>query len=216
MADLNNDGDLEIIVNSTQRFGFPTQLVVLNNKGDKIGEYWNSGRIVDILFADLNEDKKNEIILGAMNNEYERPSLIVFESNNIQGSSPQKLDEFKCVDLELGTEKYYMLFPKVGTEITGVLMESMYSVVLLENQRLKGVTAASGIIFEMNFALGLEDIQLSHHFELKYEEAFSEGKIKTQLNKNEYTSRLGADLLYFNGSAWVNTPAMSNPWGTIR
>ncbi len=65
------------------------QLVLLNAEGEILGEYWNSGRLSDYAFVDLNEDEKKEIVAVGPNNEFGKGCLVVFDPTKINGGSPQ-------------------------------------------------------------------------------------------------------------------------------
>jgi len=55
---------MEIIVISINRYYFPSQLVILNSKGELLGEFWNSGYLIDYCFSDVNGDKGVELIVS--------------------------------------------------------------------------------------------------------------------------------------------------------
>ena len=48
--DIDGNGSMEIIVISTNRYFFPSQLVMLNSNGNLLGEFWNSGYLMDYGF----------------------------------------------------------------------------------------------------------------------------------------------------------------------
>jgi len=211
VCDLNNDGNLEIIVISSQLPYFPTQLVILDAEGNISGKYWNSGHFTDIDFVDLNEDGRKEIIAVGMNNEYKKGCIVVFDSTLIKGSSPQQDNSYKCIELEPGSEKLYVLFPRTDVDKIKYLIEAIQQVDILKNNRLSLLTQQSRIIFEFNYKLELQDVRFSHTFEQMHNEARLEGKIKSELNE-EYRSNLAKGLLYYDGKNWVSKHAMSNPW----
>lgn len=213
---LDNDGNHEIIVISNQLPYFPTQLIVLNSNGDVLGEYWNSGRIQNYVLEDLNNDGKKEIILSGMNNEYKKGSLIVFDSNHIRGSSPQLDDFFISKDFGRGSEKYYVLFPRTNVGLANKLYESMPWIEILENRRIMIMSDICRISFEFNHYLELQDVRLSHTFELLHKEVLEEGKIEKELNREEYRKFLSSGLLYYDGEKWVSQQAMSNSWNNIE
>jgi hypothetical protein len=211
VCDLDHSERLETVVISEQFPDFPTQLVVLNPNGEKIGEYWNSGRLKDIAFADLDENGGEEIIVGAMNNEYARPSLIVFDALSIGGSSPQRKSDYKCEDLEPGTEKYYILFPQVDIALLDALMESLSQIDVFKNKRLAVTASICGIIYELDFKLRLQDMRLTHGMQIIHKKAVAEGKLNSVLNE-DYINGLEKDFLYFDGEKWVSEPTMNKNW----
>jgi hypothetical protein len=186
------------------------QLVLLNSEGKILGEYWNSGRLTDYAFVDLNEDGKKEIVVVGMNNEYGKGCLVVFDTFETKGGSPQS-GYYKCEELEPGSEKYYILFPRTDVDIDKRLVESIITIDVLKNHRLSNITQLNRIIYEFNYKLELQDVRFSHAFEQMHKEARLEGKIKSELN-DEYRSNLAKGLLYYDGENWVSKHTMSNSW----
>ncbi len=201
VCDLDGDAKLETIVISNNTYFFPTQLVLLNSEGKILGEYWNSGRLTDYAFVDLNEDGKKEIVTVGMNNEYGKGCLVVFNPTEIKGASSQS-GYYKCKELEPGSDKYYILFPRTDVEINKSPVESIMKIDVLKNHRLSALTQLSRIIYEFNYKLELQDVRFSHTFEQMHKEARLEGKIKSELNE-EYRSNLAKGLLYYDDENWI-------------
>lgn len=209
--DLDGDGNLEIIIISAHRHRFPTRLVVLNSQGQKLGDYWNSGRLSDLQFIDLNKDGRSEIVISGCNNEYKKGCLIVFDTARINGSSPQYKEEYICRELEPGTEKYYILFPRTDLDLIEAYQEAIGIIDVLENQRVVLTSLTGRILFELNYDLELMSITFSNHFKQKHKRAQLEGKIRSELNE-EYKENLKNGILYYDGQNWVSTPTMTAYW----
>ena len=210
--DIDNDGSFEIIVFSYHKPDFPCQLLVLNSEGNKLGEYWNSGQLKDTAYVDLDNDGIKEIIIAGMNNEYAKSCLIVFDANSIKGCSPQKKDFWLCKELAPGSERCYILFPHIDIALLKALMEPISLIDVLKNSRLKIMTGASAIYYELNSRLELQNIRLSHRFQLLYREALKDRKITKELNQEKYIQELSGGLLYWDGQNWVTTPTMTANW----
>ena len=183
---------------------------MLNSEGEILGEYWNSGRFSDYTFVDLNEDGKKEIVAIGLNNEFGKGCLVVFDPSEIKGGSAQS-GYYKCKELELDSEKYYILFPRTDVDIDKYLVESIITIDVLKNHRLSVLTQLSRIIYEFNYKLELQDVRFSHKFEQMHKEARLEGTIKSELNE-EYRRNLEKGLLYCDGENWISKYTMSNPW----
>jgi len=209
--DLDKDGSLEIIIFATHRHDFPTQLLILNSKGEKLGEYWNSGRFSDLQFIDLNNDGRDEIILSGCNNEYRKGCLIVFDTAQIRGGSPQSIEEFICKELESGTEKYYILFPRTDLDLLEAKVEAISTIDDLENHRLLLTSLVGRILFELSYDLEIQSITFSHMFQQKHKLAHLEGRINSELNE-EYEENLKKGILYYDGEDWAPTPTMTSYW----
>lgn len=208
--DLNNDGTLETVVIFNNSNFFPTRLSVLDCSGKQIGNFWNSGRIIDIEIQDLNYDGIKELIVGGMNNEYNKGCLIVFDSANIEGGSPQFVDKYICKNLVPGTQKYYLLFPRTDVDLNNHLMEAIPIVHILENNRVSVWTKNSNINFEFDSSLNLLNISLSHSFLSDYRKAVKNGNVQSK-SKQQYEESLRKGILYHDGKEWVAQHAMSNP-----
>ncbi len=211
VCDFDNDGKHEIACIVIHKMYFPTQLVVISNEGKVFGEYWNSGHFSDYAFEDLDGNGFKEIILVGLNNEYEKGCLVVFDPNKIKGCSPQKNNRYKCKNLDQGSEKYYILFPRTDVDLLEHALEAIGYVDILKNSRLLLQTVQSRILFELNNNLELMNVRQSNAFIQMHRNAKREGKIDSNLIE-EYWSNLAEDLLYYDGENWSSKHAMSNPW----
>jgi hypothetical protein len=211
LCDFDYDGNSEILIIVAHRYRFPAQVVLLNSKGEKIGEYWNSGYIADYEFVDLDNDGTKEIILVGVNNEYGKGSLIVLAFGLIKGGSPQKKAEYQCKALEPGSERNYVLFPRTDLDLLEKQISTIGIIGILENKRLFILISDINIIFELNFNLEPIYITLSHDFKQKHSKAQTEGRITSVLNK-EYEDSLLNGILYWDGQNWISTPTMTSFW----
>jgi hypothetical protein len=204
-CDIDQDGSLEIFVSSLQNPHWPTQLVSLSSRGQVLGEYWNSGHLSEFTFLDLDRDGKMEIIFSGLNNEYQKGCLVVFEVDNIQGSSPQMEDEFTCPALGRGSEKFYILFPRTDVDLIAHPVEAICRIDILKNRHLSLSTAISKIIFILSPDLSLENVVFSHGFMQLHKEGVRAGKIKSILDE-KYRENLMRGILYYDGQGWLSTP----------
>jgi hypothetical protein len=211
LVDLNNDGDTEIVLISDHYREFPTQLVILDLKKNKLGEFWNSGRIYDVDFKDLNGDGQLEIILCGINNEYKKGFICILDLQQIEGSSPQIKDYYKCKELPKGTEKYYVLLPTTDVSSLVEDLGGISEINILANDRLLFITKYPSITFEFNRDMAIQSVNTSSKFDLKHKQAVLSGKLNSTLNK-QYKEDLKKGILYWNGHEWTTTPSMSNPW----
>jgi len=202
--DINGNGSMEIIVISRNRYFFPSQLVLLNSKGELLGEFWNSGALTDYYFSDLNRDKEVEFIVSGTNNEYNSGCIMVFDPADIWGASPQS-GEYLCQELKPGSEKYYILIPPTDVEKFINLRNVIADVEILNNQIISAISVVGQIYYEFNFDLELINVNFSDH-----KNYFRENKITSKLNK-DYKKRLMQGLLYYDGQNWVSHPTVIRP-----
>jgi hypothetical protein len=210
VADFNNDGKLEVIAVYLHHPEWPTQLIVLDNNGGLMGEYWNSGHLADLAMVDLDGDGKKELIVSGNNNEYRKGCLIVFDSSSIQGRSPNT-GEFRCEELDPGSEEYYILFPRTDVDLQEYPVEAIARIDILENHKLSVITAISSLIFELDYRLVPQDVIISHFFMQKHMTDLAAGKIKSAINE-KYKQDLIKRVLYWDGQKWTNKPAVNLHW----
>lgn len=209
--DMNKDGVKEIILTASHRYDFPTVFYILDHNGSILGEYWNSGRITDFIFKDINQDNEEELIVVGMNNEYKKPSLFVFDSNNVSGCSPQLQEFFSCEEFEKGSEKYHLLFPKIKIP-PGVFMEALTKIHSPEPNTLWTMTMYSIVEFDLDFNLEISSVRLSHTFELAYKKAYEDGFTEIPYDREFLAQKYASELLYWDGKEWTSEQVMSNPW----
>jgi len=207
--DIDSNGSMEIIVISTNRYFFPAQLVILNYKGELLGEFWNSGYLKDYCFTEINKDRGVEFIVAGVNNEYNKGCIIVFDPTYIWGASPQS-GEYLCQALKPGSEKYYILIPPTDVENCIDLRNTLVTVENLNNQIISTISVTGQIYYEFNFDLELININFSDVFERMHRKYLSENKITSKLDK-DYKARLMQGLLYYDGQNWVSNPTAVKP-----
>lgn len=211
LFDINNDGIDEILIISFQLYYFPTQLLLLDHTGQKLGEYWNSGRLTNYEIVDLNQDNQQELLITGMNNEYNKAALIIFNPSDISGSSPQQSKEYKFSRYSSGSELFYILLPRTDVDSVDFSRESSNLIDIFKNKRISVQVRISRILFEFDFSLAIKEIHPSDIFRRKHQQLKDQGKIDSELD-DEYFERLKEGLLYYDGKQWVSHPAMRNPW----
>jgi hypothetical protein len=212
IVDLNNDGDVEIVVISHVREEIPTQVAILNLKGNLIREYWNVGQFNDYAFEDLNGDGRKEILLAGQNNAYDRPCLVVLDFISMKGISPSK-PNLECPGLEKGSEIYYLLFALTELDELFKPRIALCKIDILSNRRIQVRTTFSYVMYELNFLLKPEDVTLSDTFARRYNDAYRGGKLRIPLdekNKVLLQKKLWDEIDYYDGNNWTRGGAMSN------
>jgi hypothetical protein len=211
VEDINNDGLNEIVMIARHKIYFPSRISVLNNKGELIGEYWNSGHIECIEFLDLDNDGFKEIILGGLNNNYLKACLVVLDPRNINGSSPQeKGTRYYSEELSPGTEKYYILIPR--NEIGRLFLYDIIDAIdLYDNKRIQVSTSKSKVFYEFDNRLNPSFVLCGDQFNYIYKNFNQQGKITTplrSLKENIFKS----EILYWDGNDWAGESTMTEFW----
>ena len=211
VADLNQDGFKEIVLDSNALQEYPNRVVVLDRKGLPLGEYWNAGQLSDFIIEDIDQDGRNEILLIGQNNEYRKTVLVVLDPSMIRGGSPQTDQTYLCKDLVQGTEKYYLLFPNSDLDIYPEIDLARLDY-LQQGDFLELWTYPSGIIFQLGRSLELIDPRLSHGFEIKYNKRLAQGLLKTPYDPARIAKELKAGMRYWDGERWVSTTTKTKFW----
>jgi hypothetical protein len=208
--DLFNDGLSEVIVVSYNLSLFPTQLAVLDHRGQLIREYWNSGRIEDFCFYDLNKDGNKEIFLVGSNNEYNKGFLTVLKPDFISGSSPQT-GYYRSPELEQGVEEHYILLPKISVG-EGIYERGVIDQVKVIDDQIISILSRTGIYYEFDFSFALREIRFADRFGNLYNEIHQKNGDQDKFSPKvmaDCKPRLLSEVLYYTGEDWGPSPLMA-------
>ena len=211
VCDLDNNGTEEIFLIGYLPPYFPCYLEILDANGTILGEFWNSGYILDILFCDFHGDHRKEIIISGVNNEYKEAFLAVFDSSDVRGSSPQQVERYTCRELGPSSAKYYIRFPRTDVDLLKKQLEYCWEVRQLKNGHFQARMQNSDLYYELNSKFEVVRVVVSNHFQFMHRTAVREGKISSTLN-DEYIKNIKNGVRYYNGKEWVSKPSMANPW----
>jgi hypothetical protein len=115
--DLNGDAKKEIIVNSGHAVWHPGQVAILDERANKLSEYWHPGIFTYLGLVDFNSDGVKEIILGGGNNALDcRPVISVLDPSRVFG---QAMPYTAKGDIERAKEEWYVVFPHVKRHLPG-------------------------------------------------------------------------------------------------
>ena len=203
--DLDGDGRREIVVEAFHAPDWPCQFTVLDASGGKIGEFWNAGYLRDVAYQDLDGDGREEIIVVGVNNEYRTGCLVVFDSRDIRGGSPQS-GEYACEGLGAGSELYYVTVPRTDvTEARGLFASDLLLLDITENRRIRATTTF-GLIYEFDFGLKPLQVSWGHGYISNHQDLAGAGKVASGLDE-AYGMKLIVGIRYWNGSAWTSEPS---------
>lgn len=210
VVDLFGDDFLEVVLISESIVMFPTQILVLDHKGSLLREYWNSGRIEDFIFYDLDEDGQKEIVLGGCNNEYDKGFVAVLEPDFNSGGSTQT-GYYRSPSLLQGVETRYLLFPKTKSALSAFLRDPVARIRILDDKVIS-IETKSGLFFEFDFEFNLREIRFADRYEKFHTQAYQQGLIEEKFSPKvmaEIKSQLYSEVLYYNGDDWSSIPVMA-------
>ncbi|HOW86648.1 MAG TPA: VCBS repeat-containing protein [Candidatus Aminicenantes bacterium] len=205
--DLNSDGRLETVAVSYHAPDWPCQLAVIDATGNVTGQFWNAGYIIDLLFADINGDGREELVVCGVNNEYQGGFLSGFDTRKIGGGSPQSGD-YACRGIGPGTELFYVTIPQTDiSRARGEWISGFRHMAVTENGWIQATTSESLVYY---FDFGLKCVQLTdgHGFKMLHQELAAAGKIKSVLGP-AYLAQFRQGIRYWNGSAMVPEVSMN-------
>ncbi|MBE3130623.1 MAG: hypothetical protein IMZ54_07885 [Acidobacteria bacterium] len=205
IRDINGDGLLETVAESFHAPDWPCQLAVLDSSGKMVGEFWNAGYLRDLTYHDIDGDGREELIVCGVTNEYRGGCLIVFDTRDIRGSSPQS-GEFLCEGLGAGSELYYVTVPFLDiSKAMGDLVAGLRDIDITENDRIR-VTTTTGLWYEFGFDLKCVQVSWGHGYIVRHEEMVKAGRIASVLDE-AFRDALFKGIRYWNGSEWTAEPA---------
>lgn len=89
----------------------PTKFFELDiQTGKVVQEFYNSGGITTATVFDLNNDGKDEIFIGGINNAFHCAFIAVFDPDSVKGFSPSSI-EYIPAELQKNTALHYIIFP---------------------------------------------------------------------------------------------------------
>ncbi len=212
-----------VLIGATHSPWFPYHLALLDAKGRKLGEFWNSGHFTRgaVAVEDLNGDGLAEIIIGGQNNGYDSACLAVFDQRRMQGSSPQKdTPRFEFLDLPPGTEDYYILMPpsplsrmfEVRNHVTAINIDREAKTIeaLVVEHREPYTGGLSYILrYLFDYDLHVLSCKPEDYYSSKLRE-LSARKVMPEITRDEIAS--WKDLVrYWDGTRWTTTPSPNLP-----
>ena len=202
--DIDGDGRQETVVESFQAPDWPCQLAMLDESGKMIGEFWNAGYLRDLTYQDLDGDGREELIVCGVNNEYRGGCLIVFDTRNIAGGSPQTGDYF-CNEIGRGTMLFYVTTPFLDVSAgRGHPVEGLRLVEITNNRWIR-TQNAPGLIYEFDFGLACVQVSWGNGFVMTHYELRRSGAV-TRVLDEDYKKALRDDIRYWNGRDWSAEP----------
>jgi hypothetical protein len=204
--DINGDGKLETLVESYQAPDWPCELAMLDSEGKTIGEFWNAGQLKGLAFQDIDGDGREELIICGVNNEYRGGCLIVFDTRDIHGGSPQS-GEYVCKDIEPGTMLYYLTTPLTDVaQAKGNWVEVLNWIDITKNGSIQ-VMDLNSLIYDFNQSFRCFQVTLGHVYLSAHEELLKEGKLTSVLDE-AYKKALIDGIRYWDGTGWTAEPTM--------
>ena len=208
VEDYDGDGDLEVLMISFQKPDWPCQTVLLDAAGKVEGEYWNAGYFMDARAGDLDGDGDKELVLSGVNNEYGRGCVAIFEAGDLRGGSPQTDKAFRWPDIAAGGQSAYILFPTsdvaAAMHLRGDPMNHIAG--LYEGDGLTVYATGTQVFYDLDRALNCRKVTLSNTFRNHHDDLSREGKVRSDMDDEDYIKNLKDAILYFENGTFVRRP----------
>ncbi len=170
---------------------FPTQAAILNGEGKVLSEYWHSGYLYAVSFADLDEDGRPELYLGGTSNAREMATLVVFDPDRVAGASAEPAP-YQLLGFEPGTEIVRIFFPRTcvnrAVRPRNDVMGLRWSPPSLLVQVCEGESPEEAITYRFNARLELEDATPSDAFLRLHGWLWQSGRIDHPWSREEEAS----------------------------
>jgi hypothetical protein len=208
----NAPGQGRVVVVSNHYPLFPSYVAVLSVGGAPLGEFWNSGRLSDHIFLDLEGDGKTEMLLVGTNNEYRQGCLAVLDLDDVRGASPQT-GEYRAAGLPPGAEMYYLLFPRTIVDKLEAEREIFTNIDAPAAGLILAVSEYTVLSYRLNSRLIVEDVTISDTYREKFTRYQSMGKIPPgRLDESAVRDELMKGVNYFDGEGWTAAPTLNRTW----
>ncbi|MDE3059107.1 MAG: hypothetical protein KGJ59_14240 [Bacteroidota bacterium] len=193
--------------------------------GKDLQAYWVPGGINAALPMDIDNDGKEELLVGGNNDAWNRAFLAVLDPSNINGHAPV-CGDYVPENCPPAHEKYYLLFPfteygqllspKVSTNYTTRLIaqnNGAFTAVIQEvfgdrDSKYEG-TIHYTISPTMKIHLLFDDPFVKGHEVLE-----REGKLKDKIG-DEYANKLIHEILFWDGEKFVDHPTMNKLYSPL-
>jgi hypothetical protein len=217
----------QIFVLANEKIYSPTKLVEVSPRnGTILQSYFNRGGCAIMLHKDIDLDGNEELLVGGVNDGFNRACLAILDPTNVGGSSPVPPDEMPPQGTG-GREMYYLLFPRWGlghldgrriyNDVRQLINPQGGGIDVAVNEQLvdleKIETVDGSLIFSLGPTLSVDRIMADDTVIRIGNALYKQGKISAPITSGTYSS-LKDSLLFWDGDRFANTPTMNTHYKT--
>jgi hypothetical protein len=168
---LNTREGKRILWAAVHHLYYPTQVALLNVRGEIEREYWHSGNIHISTVGDLNGDGVDEAYMAGVANGYRKAVLVVLDPRRMGGASREENPDYQLLDMEPPYEEARLLLPRTAlTE--GLTKYGAVEMIRLERSSIiLGVREAPDwgnqspeVLFHFNARVEVEKVALNDNY----------------------------------------------------
>ncbi len=187
----------------------PTKFFELDTRTGKVAqEFYNSGGITATSVFDLNNDGKDEIFIGGINNAFHCAFIAVFDPDSVRGFSPSTA-EYIPAEYQKNTALHYVLIPysSYGKLVSLADYNSVEKFLVSKEERTltayvqevgnpgKQQNVNGSILYNFGKDMKLNSVVPGDDFTTNYNRLFNEGKLKEPLD-TAYINELARGVRY--------------------
>ncbi len=221
IKDLNGDSRKEIVTFSNHVF-FPFFIEVLNDRGENISTFISAGHldVENSLIFDYDNDGVLEIIIGGVNNEYNKAVFMILDPFKMNGKTPQEKDYYDIEGYKVAQFEKLIRFERSTLnkrfEIRNKTMRITfpYEKVIIETSELKHKELRKSLLYDKDAyptlyyffdkKFRIIDFEISDWYKI----GISASNIK--IDYDNETKRLLTGVEEWNGEKWVSVKISKN------
>lgn len=221
VGDFDRDGRVETVVVVQHDLYYPTLIACLDASSGKLKEeYWHSGHLHALHHQEIGDGGASELIAIGENNAYDMAALTVLDLRALSGHSPA-LPAYTPHDVPVGTEKYYLLFPR--SDVKKVASHKR-NVTRSAEARADGslqVWVAERVdrewyplIYSFGTSMKCVRVEADDRYIILHRKLETEGKLTQKLDA-QYYEELRQGVLYWDGGKFAKEPTMNKTYVSL-
>ncbi len=185
--------EMRIVVEGSHYLYYPSQIAMLAMDGELIREYWHSGNLNFLLFADVNNDDRPEILTAGIHNASGSATLVALDPDTMGGASREENQDYQLLGFAPGNEVARILFPRscmnrkfeAFVHVGRFWTEPGEIDVELVHRGPTESAGGAGVYYHLKRDLSLNQFTLGSSFEARHRSAYETGEIDHPLSKRE-------------------------------
>ncbi len=183
------DGKRYLVVLAHHGVYYPEQVAILDNGGGLLREYWHSGHLTSLSFADLDRDGEPELYLGGVSNSYRVATLVGLRFQDVAGASQEANLDYQLLDIPPASEMLRILFRRTDLNLAefpfngvGEVYETAGSLAVHSVESFPPGRAL--VHYRLDAKFGVADVFAGDFFPGEHDELFRLGKLDHKFDRH--------------------------------